>query len=146
MDNNLLPFRIQQLIHVIIEKKKYGLEDALQYLYSSELYRQLSSETSSLWYMSLSSLSLYEMLKKEKLSKKHTQSTDSAILLFQVFCLEKYKNHVNIPADEVLQIFIRYDVFEYLQKVFGTLHTQGENYIVTEIETYIKNQQKSEQK
>jgi hypothetical protein len=146
MDNNLLPFRIQQLINVIIEKKKYGLEDALQYLYSSELYRQLSSETSSLWYMSLSSLSLYEMLKKEKLSKKHTQSTDSAILLFQVFCLEKYKNHVNIPADEALQIFIRYDVFEYLQKVFETLHTQGENYIVTEIETYIKNQKKSEQK
>jgi hypothetical protein len=142
MDNNLLPFRIQQLVNVIIEKKRYSLEEALQYLYSSELYKQLSSETSSLWYLSLSSLSLYEMLKKEKLAQKHKQNIDSSILLFQIFCLEKYKNHLNIPADETLQIFLRYNVLEYLQKVFETLHTQGEKYIITEIQTYIKNQQK----
>jgi hypothetical protein len=137
MGNNILPFRIQQLINVIIEKKKCTLEDALYYLYSSELYRQLSSESSSLWYQSLSSLSLYEILKKEKLSKTHTKNTDSSILLFQIFCLEKYKEHLNISADETLHIFIKYDVFEYLQKVFETLHTQGEGYIIAEIKTYI---------
>lgn len=139
MDNNILPFKIQRLVNVIIEKKRCTLEDALQYLYSSELYRQLSSESSSLWYQSLSNLSLYEMLKKEKLSKKHTQNVDSTELLFQIFCLEKYKNYKNIPADEALQIFMKYDVLEYLQKVFETLHTQGERYIIADIQAYINN-------
>jgi hypothetical protein len=142
MDNNLLPFRIQQLVTLIIDKRRCTLEDALQYLYSSELYKHLSTESSSLWYMSLSSSSLYEMLKKEKLAKIHTQNTISDILLFQVFCLEKFKAHINIPAAEAVQIFIKYDIFQYLQKVFNTLHTQGEKYIIEEIQTYIKNQGK----
>ncbi|GHT28159.1 hypothetical protein AGMMS49574_01900 [Bacteroidia bacterium] len=79
------------------------------------------------------------MLKKEKLSKKHTQNVDSTELLFQIFCLEKYKNYKNIPADEALQIFMKYDVLEYLQKVFETLHTQGERYIIADIQAYINN-------
>lgn len=144
MENNILPFRVQQLAAVIMEKKRCGLEEALSYLYSSELYERLSSEPSSLWYASLSSLSLYDMLEKEKLSKKHTQGTDSAVLLFQIFCLEKYKNRLNIPASEALQVFIKQDVFGYLQKVFEMLHTQGEAYIIAEIEMYINHRKGGE--
>ena len=135
LTNTMLPFKVQQLVDIIIQKKHYNLEDALLYLYSSDLYKHLSSETSSLW--NYSSVSLYELLKKEKAAKKKQQNINSAILLFQVFCLEKYRLHFHLSADDVLHIFLKYNVFEFLQEVFETLHTQGEEYIIREIETYI---------
>ena len=128
---------MQQLLDAIIEKKGLGIEDALQYLYSSDLYKQLSSESSYLW--QLSTLNLYDLLKKEKHLKKKNQNNTSPILLFLAFCLENYKEHKNISAEEALFLFNKYNVLEYLQEVFDTLHTQSEEYIMTEIDNYINN-------
>jgi len=128
---------LQQLLDAIIEKKGLGIEDALQYLYSSDLYKQLSSESSYLW--QLSTLNLYDLLKKEKHLKKKNQNNTSPILLFLAFCLENYKEHKNISAEEALFLFNKYNVLEYLQEVFDTLHTQSEEYIMTEIDNYINN-------
>jgi len=139
LTNTMLPFKVQQLVDIIIQKKNFNLEDALQYLYSSDLYKHLSSETSSLW--NYSSASLYELLKKEKTAKKKQQNINPAILLFQVFCLEKYRLQLHLSAEDALHIFLKYNVLEFIQDVFETLHTQGEKYIVREIETYI-NQKK----
>lgn len=133
----MLPFKLQQLLDTIIEKKGLGIKDALQYLYSSDLYKQLSSESSYLW--QLSTLNLYDLLKKEKRLKKQNQNKTSPILLFLTFCLENYKDHKNINAEETLFLFNKYNVLEYLEKVFDTLHTQSKEYIMTEIDNYITN-------
>ena len=134
----MLPFKLQQLLDIIIEKKNFGVEDALQYLYSSDLYKELSSESSTLW--QFSSLSLYDLLKKEKRTKKQHQRVNSAILLFYVFCLENYKEHKQISAEEVLFLLNKYSIIEYLEEVYNSLHSQGKEYIMEEIDLYINNQ------
>ncbi len=133
----VLPFKVQQLLNVIIDKKKLGTEDAMQYLYSSNLYKQLSSESSYLW--QLSTLNLYDLLKKEKREKRKNQNNSSKIVLFLTFCIENYKEHKSISAEEVLLVFNKYNVVEYLIEVFDTLHTQSKEYIMREIDSYIKN-------
>ena len=137
IEKAMLPFKMQQLLDIIIQKKKFGIEDALQYLYSSDLYQQLSSASSSLW--QYSGMSLYDLLKKEKLSKKQQQNAHPSILLFIAFCLENYKEHKQIPAEEALFIFKKHDVLTYLEAVYEQLHTQGKAYIIEEIELYIRN-------
>ena len=136
----MLPFKVQQLLDIIIEKRGLCVNDALQYLYSSDLYTQLSSKSSYLW--QLSTLNLYDLLKKEKRLKKQSQNNTPPILLFLTFCLENYKNHKKIDAGEVLSLFNKYDVLEYLENVYDTLHTQGKEYIIAEIDEYIKKRKK----
>lgn len=141
MENNLakmmLPFKVQQLLDTIIEKKGLGLEDAMQYLYSSELYKQLSTESSYLW--QLSTLNLYDLLKKEKRLKKQSQNNTASVLLFLTFCLENYKDYKNLDAEQALFTFNQYNVLEYLEEVFEMLHTQSKEYIMSEIDNYITN-------
>lgn len=141
MENQLgkmmMPFKVQQLLDVIIDKKGLGVEDAMQYLYSSELYRNLSSENSYMW--QLSTHNLYDLLKKEKRSKKPKKDNATPLLLFLSFCLENYKEHINKSAEETLFLFNKYSVIDYLKDVFDTLHTQSKEYILSEIDTYIRN-------
>lgn len=133
----MMPFKVQQLLDVVIEKKGLGIEDAMQYLYSSDLYTQLSAESSYLW--QLSTLNLYDLLKKEKRQKKQNQNYTTPILLFLSFCLENYKEHINVDAEATLHLFNKYNVLDYLKEVFDTLHTQSKEYIMVEIDNYIKN-------
>lgn len=132
----MLPFKVQQLLDIIIDKRGLGIEDALEYLYSSELYRKLSSEP-YLW--RLSTDNLYDLLKNEKRKKKHSQNNSQPILLFIAFCIENYREHRNISADEVLYLFKKYGVINYLMLGFDLLHTQGKEYIMSDIDRYIKN-------
>jgi hypothetical protein len=132
----MLPFKLQQLLGTIIEKRGLNIENALDYLYSSELYEQLS-RSPYLW--RLSTANLYDLLKKEKLKTKHEQNLSSPILLFLVFCIENYREHRRISIDEVLFLFKKYDVIDYLTQGFDALHTQGKGYIMSDIDNYIRN-------
>lgn len=44
----LLPFKIQQLLLMIIEKRGLNIKDAMLYLYTSDLYKQMSIESSNI--------------------------------------------------------------------------------------------------
>jgi hypothetical protein len=132
----MLPFKVQQLLDAIIERRGLGLEDALEYLYSSELYQKLSSE-SYLW--RLSTDNLYDLLKTEKSKKRLSQNNSRPILLFIAFCIENYKEHRTISTDDVVFLFRKYDVINYLTLGFDLLHTQGKEYVMSDIDSYIKN-------
>ena len=133
----MLPFKIQQLLETIIEKRGLNIKDAMQYLYSSDLYKQMSVEDSYLW--QLSTPNLYDMLKTEKRKKKQKENISAPVLLFLSFCMENYKEHKSLSAEETLLLFNRYGVLDYLEEVFDMLHTQGKNYIMGEIDEYINN-------
>ena len=136
IETAIMPFKVQQLVGIIMEKKQLGYEDAFDYLYNSDCYKLLLDEDAKLWYMS--GLGIYELLEEEK----KAEQSDPKLLLFFSFCLEKYKHFAGISAEETLFNFRKYRVFAYLREVFDALHTQGENYIVTEIDLFIKAQQK----
>jgi len=113
------------------------VEEAFQYLYSSDLYKKLSSESSYFW--KLSTPNLYDLLKKEKRLRKQGQNTTKPMLLFFAFCVENYKDHKSIDTTETLFLFNKYNVLVYLEEVHETLHTQGKEYIMKEIDDYINN-------
>ncbi len=134
---SLLPFQLQQLLEIIVSRKKMTIEDALAYLYSSKLYADLSSDDSFYWRFSANYL--YDELIREKRKQKQHQNSSSPILLFIAFCIEEYKRHKKLDARQVVTLFRQYDVTRFLSEVYETLHTQSRDYIMAEIDGYIRN-------
>ena len=62
-------------------------------------------------------------------------------LPFIVLCVEEYKNHKGMTGKEVLDIFNKYSVCEYIKAFYEVLHTTGTKYIVNDIDLYIKSRQ-----
>lgn len=58
-------------------------------------------------------------------------------MTFTVFCLENYKAHRNLTGIEVLNLFDRYGVFDYIREFYDVLHTTGHHYINDDIDIYL---------
>ena len=86
---SMLPFVMEELAGLVMKKKSLSLNDALRYIYSSNLYSLLLKENTKLWYSS--TLLLYDELEKEKKKEKLTQNNDRKILLFKMFCIENFR-------------------------------------------------------
>lgn len=133
---DMLPFVMKELVAMVMKKKALPLEDALYYVYSSELYNKLLDEEAKLWY--LSTLSIYDLLEKEKADERGLQDGDIKVVLFKVFCIENYRVVKKLSAKETLLLFSDYEVFSFLDETFEVLHTQDVDYILDTIATYIK--------
>lgn len=59
-------------------------------------------------------------------------------LPFIVLCVEEYKNNKGMTGKEVMDLFNKYSVCEYLRSFYDVLHTTGMKYIVNDIDLYIK--------
>lgn len=62
-------------------------------------------------------------------------------LPFVILCIEEYKKQKNLNGKEVIAIFDEYSIFDYLKEFYESLHTFGTNYIVNDIDEYIKAKQ-----
>jgi hypothetical protein len=60
----ILPFKVEGIVEQLIEERKKTLQDALEYLYSSQLYALLECEETKMWHYSPQML-LY-LLENEK--------------------------------------------------------------------------------
>ena len=58
---------------------------------------------------------------------------------FIVFVIENYKVTYNMNGKEVYDLFVKYGVFDYLEKSYDMLHTKGKDYIINEVHSYIEN-------
>ena len=58
-------------------------------------------------------------------------------LYFLSFCVEAYKMRHKMSGEEVLAWFDSKGVTQYLLNNFGVLHTQGERWIVDEIDEFL---------
>lgn len=140
ISSEMLPFAMQDLTRMVMQKKKLSFEDALYYIYSSRLYQTLLDEEAKAWYES--TLSLYESLEKEKIAERHADNNNPRITLFQMFCIENYRTERQMDAKEALSLFTRHKVFDFLSDTFEMLHTQDKAYILDSIDTYIKHPNK----
>lgn len=59
-------------------------------------------------------------------------------LPFMVLCIEEYKNQKQMSGKDVVNLFSKYTVFEYIKAFYEVLHTTGTKYIVNDIDLYIK--------
>ena len=48
----ILPFKVEGIVEQLIEERKILLQDALEYLYSSQLYALLECEETKMWHYS----------------------------------------------------------------------------------------------
>ena len=64
-------------------------------------------------------------------------------LPFIVYCVEEYKNQKGMTGKEVMTLFNRYSVCEYIKAFYEVLHTTGSRYIVDDIDLYIQSRQKA---
>jgi hypothetical protein len=60
----LIPYKLIDIIQLIMNNKKKSFFEALHYLYGSKLYNALSNETTKIWH--LSHYKLFDMLETEK--------------------------------------------------------------------------------
>lgn len=131
----MLPFIMRELVDMVMKKKTLVLEDALYYIYSSRLYKSLLDENTKLWYSS--TLSLYDILEKEKSEQRKARHDNPKTLLFKMFCIENYRESRKLSAEEALSLFYTHGVFRFLHDNFEMLHTQDTEYILDTITTYI---------
>ena len=59
------------------------------------------------------------------------------LLAFKVFCLESYKAVHCLSGKAALDVFLKYQVFDYLMSCYDVLHSNGRLYIVSDIDDYI---------
>ena len=63
---------------------------------------------------------------------------DKDIALFVAFCIEEYGAAKGMSGEQVLDLFTKYGVTDYLSQCFEPLHTQGRQWIVADIDEFIK--------
>jgi len=56
---------------------------------------------------------------------------------FLIYCIEVYKNAKGLNGKEVINLFTKYKVPEYITSYYEALHTTGMNYIIDDIDLYI---------
>lgn len=62
---------------------------------------------------------------------------------FLIFCIEMYKAAKNLTGKEVINLFKRYGVSDYVLSCYEALHTTGTNYIVEDIDLFLEARQHS---
>jgi len=60
---------------------------------------------------------------------------------FLVFCLEMYKAAKRLTGKQVIELFKRYGITDYVLSCYEALHTTGTNYIVEDIDLFIEARQ-----
>lgn len=60
---------------------------------------------------------------------------------FLIYCIEIYKSAKSMTGAEVMRLFTKYRVSEYVKSYFEALHTTGEKYIISDIDLYIQARQ-----
>lgn len=131
----ILPFKVLELAEIISEKKRLSLEDALFYLYNSDLYHDLINPNLKLWYYSGSQL--YDYLEEEKFDIRK-RPVSRAEAQFLVFCVEQYRLRGNLPSAGVLAMFQNLKLDKFLTRNFEVLHSQSTEYILHEIDLFIR--------
>lgn len=60
------------------------------------------------------------------------------IALFVAFCIEEYGAAKGMSGEQVLDLFSKYGLVDYLSEFYDVLHTQGRQWLIEEIDEYIE--------
>ena len=60
---------------------------------------------------------------------------------FLVFCLEMYRAAKGMTGRQVIELFKQFSISDYIISCYEALHTTGTNYIVEDIDLFIKARQ-----
>jgi len=60
---------------------------------------------------------------------------------FLVYCLEIYRRAKNMTGKEVVELFKKYGITEYVMSCYEALHTTGAQYTIEDIDLFIEARQ-----
>ena len=60
---------------------------------------------------------------------------------FLVYCLEIYRKAKSLTGRQVIELFTRYGVMDYVMSCYDSLHTTGWQYTVEDIDLFIEARQ-----
>ena len=61
--------------------------------------------------------------------------------LFMIYCLERYRYSKQLSGKEVIVLFKKYGIMNFLSEYFPTLHLFGDRQVIDEIDSYIRERQ-----
>jgi uncharacterized protein DUF3791 len=64
---------------------------------------------------------------------------DEQIIEFVSFCIENFKVKYSMKGKEVANLFSESGVIDFLMEGYDLLHTQGKEYILSEIKIFLEN-------
>ena len=105
-EENIVPIKISALAEYVSRRKSVSLEEALVYVYSNPMYKELYNEGAKWWY--LSSEALYEEFDKSR--KEHVINVSKEAFEFFTYTLEKYAIDKGIGGLQALALFKEKDV------------------------------------
>ena len=68
---------------------------------------------------------------------KNMSKAEKDTALFVAFCIEEYGAAKGMTGEQVLDLFSKYNLVEYLSKFYDVLHTQGRQWLIEEIDEFI---------
>ena len=66
------------------------------------------------------------------------------IAYFISFCIEQYKNVKGVTGEQAMSVLANYGVLDYLEEHFEVLHTQSHQWILEDIDEFIRLRKKEE--
>lgn len=137
-EDNIVPVKIASLAEFIAERRRISLDEALVYIYSNPMYKELYNEGAKWWY--LSSDALYDEFE----ARRRTQIVEVSREAFEfyVYTLEKYAISKRMSGMQALALFKEYDADEFLLEHYDLLHTQGTGYVLDEVQRFIDRRKK----
>lgn len=137
-EENIVPVKIASLAEYVAERKRISLDEALVYIYSNPMYKELYNEGARWWYLSSEALfDEFEARRKAQVIKVSPQAFE-----FYVYMLENYAIAKRISGMQALALFKEYGADEFLLKHYDLLHTQGTGYVLDEVQRYIDRRKK----
>lgn len=137
-EENIVPVKIASLAEYIAERRRISLDEALIYIYSNPMYKELYDEGAKWWY--LSSDALYDEFEYRR--KTQVIEVSREAFEFYVYTLEKYAIYRRISGLQALALFKEYEADDFLLKHYDLLHTQGTGYVIDEVQRYIDRRKK----
>jgi hypothetical protein len=58
---------------------------------------------------------------------------------FIIFCIEEYRTAKKLTGRQVINIFEKYKVYDFIENSYDALHTFGSDNIVWNLQDYIEN-------
>ena len=133
-EENIVPIKISKLAEYVSQRKRISLDEALIYIYSNPMYKELYNEGAKWWY--LSSEALYEEF--ERARKNIVHEVSKVEFEFFTYMLEKYALSNGMGGLQALALFKEYNADEFLLNNYDLLHTQGTGYVIDEINRFIQ--------
>lgn len=137
-EENIVPVKISRLAEYVSKRKRITLDEALLYVYSNPMYKELYDEGAKWWY--LSSEALFDEFEARR--REETFEVSVEAFEFFTYTLEMYARNHGLSGLQTLALFKAHDADVFLLKNYDLLHTQGTGYVMDEVQRYINRKKK----